>query len=280
MYHLFPLKDLNCYKINCIARYYSPVKNIIEVQEALNFAKEKNLRIFILGGGWNILLQEGVFQGLVINPENNFRDGLTVGCSSSMDDYIKYVIDLGYANLEIFSGIPGSIGGCTFMNIHYLKAKINQFISEVTVITDTKVLKITFSEMMELKDKFVIWQVKFNLEKTNNIPQVKSTRYQILTHRANRYPDKLTCGCFFSNISYLEGKNKSIGYHAERLGLKEKFKQGDAKIYHKHGNMIVSNGKATSSQILDIANQIKLSIEADLKLKIFPECQIINNVTE
>ena len=109
-----------------------------------------------------------------------------------MDDYIKYVIELDMQIWKEFVPLEDVL-----MNIHYLKAKINQFISEVTVITNTKVLKITFSEMMELKDKFVIWQVKFNLEKTNNIPQVKSIRNQILTHRANRYPDKLTCGCFF-----------------------------------------------------------------------------------
>ena len=83
MYQYFSLKKLNCYKINCIARYYSIVNNIKETQDALNFAKDKKLRVFIIGGGWNILLQEGIFQGLVINPNNNFRDKLTVGCSCS-----------------------------------------------------------------------------------------------------------------------------------------------------------------------------------------------------
>jgi len=56
-------------KIGGPARFFCSVKSEEELVEAVKFAKEKNVRIFVIGGGSNLLISDQGFNGLIIRCE-------------------------------------------------------------------------------------------------------------------------------------------------------------------------------------------------------------------
>ena len=64
-----PLADFTTFKIGGDARFFCSIKNKEDLKEAVDFAKEKSLPIFILGGGSNILVSDKGFDGLVVKVD-------------------------------------------------------------------------------------------------------------------------------------------------------------------------------------------------------------------
>ncbi|MBI3335920.1 MAG: FAD-binding protein [Candidatus Portnoybacteria bacterium] len=64
------LRDYTTYRIGGPARYFCEVKDESGLQKAVSFAKDKQLQIFILGGGSNLIISDNGFNGLVIKILN------------------------------------------------------------------------------------------------------------------------------------------------------------------------------------------------------------------
>jgi UDP-N-acetylmuramate dehydrogenase len=64
-----PLADFTTFRIGGNARFFCVVENKEDLKEAVGFAKEKSLPIFILGGGSNILVSDKGFDGLVVKMD-------------------------------------------------------------------------------------------------------------------------------------------------------------------------------------------------------------------
>ena len=96
-----PLKDKNWFATGGLARYYAQPTTGQEFEQALLFAHENNVAIFVLGQGANILISDDGFDGLVIRPQlqmisfyNNGETSLvTVGAGMSMHDLILACLD-------------------------------------------------------------------------------------------------------------------------------------------------------------------------------------------
>ena len=61
-----PLAEFTTFKIGGKARFFVRAASETEVVEALEFADENNLEVFILGGGSNVLIADEGFDGLVL----------------------------------------------------------------------------------------------------------------------------------------------------------------------------------------------------------------------
>ena len=48
------------------ADFFAEINNVEELKEAVNFAKQKKLKIWVLGGGSNTLISDKGFPGLVL----------------------------------------------------------------------------------------------------------------------------------------------------------------------------------------------------------------------
>jgi len=121
-----PLAKMTTFKIGGAASYYCEIESEKELKEAVAFAKKGKLPLFILGGGSNILLDDGGFDGLVvklmgkgIEVKRNTKDSVTLEVNSGevWDDLVKYSVEKGYQGIESLSGIPGSVGAAPVQNI-------------------------------------------------------------------------------------------------------------------------------------------------------------------
>ena len=63
----YPLRELTTFKIGGAARYFTEVSREDEIIKAVEFAKDRSLDLFVLGGGSNLLVSDAGFHGLVIH---------------------------------------------------------------------------------------------------------------------------------------------------------------------------------------------------------------------
>jgi UDP-N-acetylmuramate dehydrogenase len=110
-----PLAPLTTFKIGGPAKFFCEPKNEKEILEALNFAKENNLEVFVLGGGSNILVSDQGFDGLVIRMLNTFYSlhDTSIECSAGLllSEVVKLASQNSLTGLEWAAGIPGTVGG-------------------------------------------------------------------------------------------------------------------------------------------------------------------------
>lgn len=116
-----PLAELTTFGIGGMARFFVEAHTEYEVRDALVFAQEHSLKIFILGGGSNILMADSGFDGLVIAMHilgiHLNGELITVGAGVVWDDFVVWTIEHNLAGLECLSGIPGTVGGAVVANL-------------------------------------------------------------------------------------------------------------------------------------------------------------------
>ncbi len=121
-----PLAPHTTLAIGGPARFFCDATTEAEIAEATQFANDRNLGLFVLGGGSNLLVSDAGFDGLVIRvnlkaSKHERREGssilLDVGAGENWDDIVLYAVDRGYAGIECLAGIPGDAGGTPVQNV-------------------------------------------------------------------------------------------------------------------------------------------------------------------
>ncbi len=139
-----PLSGLSTFKVGGDASYLLRVERADEIQEALEFAKEKDIPVLFLGGGSNMLFEDKGFQGLVLKldikgiAEEEGKGGreeviLRAGAGEEWDSFVAWTIEHGYFGLENLSAIPGTVGAAPIQNIGAYGVEAKDFIESVEV---------------------------------------------------------------------------------------------------------------------------------------------------
>jgi len=297
-----PLHDKNWFGSGGIARYYAEPTTAAEFQYALQFAHESTLPFFVLGSGANCLISDDGFNGLVIRPQLNaithtsMDDGtalVTAGAGVTMSDLITHCLAHHIIGLEEFSGIPGTVGGSVYINLHYFNFLLAQFLSHARVIEhNTNKLMSVDNTWFEFGYDYSKLHAKNHvlLEATFKLTHVSEAQAayargrsdEIIRHRAARYPQQHTCGSFFRNFHEHEVTITSNGkrmvyaaYYLDKIGIKGALRIGNAQVSYQHANMIVNLGNATSTDIINLARCMQERVYEEFGLILQPECQLI-----
>lgn len=122
-------KDLTTFKVGGKIKYFTKVKNIDEVREAVDFAKNKSIDIFILGGGSDLLVSDKDFDGIVIKfvgDSYKIEDSIiTAEAGLLWDKLVEIAVENNLQGLECLSGIPGTVGASPIQNIGAYGAEIS-----------------------------------------------------------------------------------------------------------------------------------------------------------
>jgi UDP-N-acetylmuramate dehydrogenase len=119
------LAPFTTFSVGGEARFFIEAHSVDEVREALRFARERALPLFVLGGGSNIVIADSGFDGLVLRMRlsgitaqlEGDTELVTVGAGVVWDEFVVYCIEQGFAGLECLSGIPGTVGGAVVANL-------------------------------------------------------------------------------------------------------------------------------------------------------------------
>jgi UDP-N-acetylmuramate dehydrogenase len=104
------------------ARYFVVAATENEVVAAVAWAGERGVKLFVLGGGSNLLVRDEGFDGLVVQMaimgiERCGEGCLSAGAGESWDGFVEYAVERGLAGVECLAGIPGSVGGTPVQNV-------------------------------------------------------------------------------------------------------------------------------------------------------------------
>lgn len=292
-----PLRDKNWFKTGGPARYFCrPVREQDFIQ-ALQFAQEHRLDTFILGEGANILISDEGFDGLVIQPsmkDITFNGStVTAGAGVSVQALIDTCLAHQLLGLEEFSGIPGSVGGAVYINIHYFQFLLSQFLVAARVIhgatgavsdVDNAWFNFGYNQSTLLTKEYYLLQATFQLKKVDacTAAYAKGRRDEIIRHRQQRYPQSNTCGSFFRNfheaeLSFqIEGKKiPFVAYYLDKIGVKGALRVGGAIVSYQHANMLVTNDGATTAEVIALARNMQKMVYEKYGIIPQSECQLV-----
>ena len=191
-----PLAPLTTFGIGGPARYFATATTPADLEEAVRWARERQLPLFILGGGSNLLVRDTGFDGLVLNvcirgihPRG---DGVfAVGAGEPWDAFVQHAVDHRFAGIECLAGIPGSTGGTPVQNVGAYGQEVAETIVAVHVFDRNTETFLTLDNQAcrfryrasrfntDEPNRYIVHHVDFKLF-ANGLPNL---RYADLQHR-------------------------------------------------------------------------------------------------
>ena len=271
-----PLAPMTTFRVGGPADLLLRVTTPEALIEAVQAAKAAGVPHFLLGRGANILVGDGGYRGLVIRCEIGgieFLDDLRVRAGAGIDtfpDLINATVTRGLGGLHHFVGIPSTVGGALWQNLHFLSPAperertvfIEEVLESAEILTeegDRRVVDVGYFEFgydqSVLHDRDdVVLSATFRLESTSR-EALQTVMRENLAWRDERHPDLWLYPCAGSIFQKIEGIG--AGRLIDECGLKG-YVHGAAGIFHKHANIIVNYGGATASEIralIDLAQE-------------------------
>jgi len=179
------LKAYNTFGLDCKANLFASFQSKHELKKILSKAQEP---LLVLGGGSNILLTQD-FEGTVLKneilgieivKENEEHAVVKVGSGVVWHNFVIWSIENKLGGIENLSLIPGSVGAAPMQNIGAYGVEIKSVFEKLEAIEIDSLASKTFNNeacqfgyrhsifKAELKDKYIITQVYFKLQKKHN----------------------------------------------------------------------------------------------------------------
>lgn len=273
------LKDYSTIKIGGKARWLIFPKNALEVKKILKILKKNDLKYFILGNGSNTLFDDNGYDGAIISLKKLNKIEFDADCVYADAGVNLFVLGQklkmqGLSGLEFCHGIPASLGGFIYMNGGCFGHEIGEFVEEVLVLRDDKIVtlkkdQLKFSYRKSNLQDCVILKVLLKL--TQNSPEIVKENMDNFydKKKASQPCDLPSLGSVFKAV--YGDKTIYVSKMIDTLGLKG-VKIGEAEISNKHAGFIVNTGNATSKDFKDL---IALIQEELAKVNVYPELEII-----
>jgi UDP-N-acetylmuramate dehydrogenase len=275
-----PLQRYTSFKTGGTAEIFAEPRSISELRKVLQFCEDEQKRIFILGNGSNILVNDNGVQGVVIHLGGDFkeikRDGKYIFSKAAvkLPQLIRKTALWGLGGFEVLTGIPGTVGGATKMNAGGKYGCISEMINSVTTMTFDGEMKNINCKDIEFTyrgcnlNKQIIIEVEFLLKESRK-EEILGRMDEIFKEKKGKQPlSTLNAGCIFRNTPYFKAAEL-----IEKAGLKGK-KIGGAIVSQKHANFIVNTENATSADILKLVKIIKETIKKKYDVPLETEIQI------
>lgn len=268
----YPLRSLTSFKIGGKARCLLIIHDESTLTHYVNTMDTANTPFYILGGGSNLLINDKGIEAPVIKLGAGFnfinRKGealLEIGAGTSLSRVLNFCIKNNLGGLEVFAGMPATIGGMVVKNASSFGREFSSFIRKIEV-TDKQGKKCVFSKE-EVRYGYrrtslrgcVVTKVTVALRGGVDVKtMVKKFIEERMKHQDINSP---SAGCIFKNP-----KGKSAGLLIETCGLKGAT-IGGASISSQHANFIVNRGGASAHDVVRLIDLVKE--------KVWNECGVL-----
>lgn len=293
--HDVPLAPYTTFKIGGPADLLYRARTPQELAEAVAAARELEIPFFLLGLGANILVGDSGFRGLVIRNEargTEFLDDVRVRAGSGAKVYIDLIhatVSRGLGGLHHYVGIPSTVGGAVWQNLHFLspppERERTMFIEEVvegaTILSEEGEIRQVDRDYFQFGYDFsvlhvrrdVVLDVTFKLDPADEHDLREVIRAN-LEWRDDRHPDLWLYPSAGSVFQKLEGIG--AGRLVDQCGLKGYVHpSGRAQIFHRHANIMVNLGGARASDIRELIELAQATVQRELGYELKPEIGMI-----
>jgi len=288
------LAPYTIYKIGGPAKFFTEVTNAGELKEALEFAAQKKIPFFILGGGSNVLISDRGFDGLIVRMAGGDikTDGQRLGADAGaiMVRAVNEAARAGLAGFEWAAGIPGTIGGSVRGNSGCFGGEMKDVVESVGIfdVNNAKSFELKNADcnfgyrdsVFKKRPEWIIVSVVFKLQKGD--PAEIQKKIEKIQKERNEKQDIGTksSGCIFKNISWQRkdiNKEKLIRRLPELENFRDKpnipasllidraglrgYRIGNARISEKHANFFINDGNALAEDIIKLINVAKDTVK-------------------
>ncbi len=297
------LKDYTTFKIGGPAQFFVEANSIDDVKEALDYAKNNNLKILILGGGSNLLIADYGFAGLVLKLNliklEFDKNIITIGAGVQLALLLDEALNKKLTGLEFVAGIPGTVGGAVRGNAGTYGLGIADVVQNIIYLDedneiktmDAKQAKFAYRHSIFKEKKYIILETSIKLE-SGDAAAARALIQERLQYRKDTQPNQASAGCTFKNVLFkdvdlVDLKKKGldldkfskfekipVGFLIEQANLKG-HKIGGAEISKLHANYIVNTGNASADDVVMLISFIKQQIRDKYGIQLQEEIQII-----
>lgn len=291
-----PLAPYTTFRIGGPADVLYDATSADELASAIVAARAAGIPVFVLGLGANILVGDGGFRGLVvrnraarigIDPDGRVH----AESGASVADLIRRSVAAGWSGLEHYVGIPSTVGGAVWQNLHFLspapERERTMFIAEV--VASVELLLPSGERTIVTGDEMAFGYDTSRLHGSGEValavdfqlaPGDQGTMQRILQEnlawRGARHPwldVHPSAGSIFKKI-----EGVGAGRLVDQCGLKG-FRIGDAQISHIHANIIVNLGQATAADVRAVIAHAQAAVRERFDQSLEPEIGFIGEFT-
>jgi len=281
----YDLKKSNWFNIGGKTKAYFKPESL---NELISFLKEfgKTEKFFILGAGSNILINDGIFNGVVIKLGKNFSNisllpnkTIVAGSATTDKNLSVFASENNIGGLEFLSCIPGTVGGGLRMNSGCFKKEFKDILVSVQAIdrtgkiTTIQASKINFSYRENDLDKNLIFLSASFKGEFKEKKEIQEYIKIIKNKKDYTQPTKIkTGGSTFKN-PIKQTDQKVWELIKKSVPLDTKF--GDAEISNKHCNFFVNKNNATFKDMKKLIEFVKKNVKLKTGVNIETEIEII-----
>jgi len=284
------LAPYTTFKIGGPADFFVEASSPEELSLAVCEARRLRFPYLILGRGANILIPDAGFRGLVIHNVSKkiefLNDNLIQTESGVLiSSLIANCLQKNLSGFEYFAGIPSTVGGALWNNLHFLSPDRTKtiFISE---IIESAIILDENNEARKVSREY------FEFDYDKSILQVKPVVILSVTFRLYLKPRLMIQKIIDENLIWRKEKQPTLdeypsagsifkkidkigaGRLIEQAGLKGRT-IGQAMISTKHANFIVNLGQAKAQDVLELIQLIQQTVDKKFGYHLEPEIKII-----
>src|SRR3990172_3362884 len=279
-----PLRRHVSFRIGGPADVLVTPRTMKELRDVALHLFRKGIPFTVLGAGSNVLVSDRGIRGVVLKIGKGVDrvriEGETVVAESGagLPALAKLSAAGGLAGLEFSAGIPASVGGAVVMNAGAHGHAMAEVVRAARIITPdgeqvlpAEALGFAYRTSALQAVNCVVLEATLQLTRSNPA-QVRGRTEEWLRQRRETQPlGPPSSGCVFRNPA---------GDHAGRLvdlaggkGLTV----GGARVSEIHANYIVNQGSATASDVMALAEQVKVRVRdrtgtiLEMEVKLFGE---------
>ena len=269
-----------------------------ELREAWCAARERELPVRLLGGGANLVIDDGLHRGVTIATERMRRvfrplseddtsplengEGrepvgrtafdretdprLVAWCGASLPGMARISAALGWSGLEGLAGVPGSVGGGLAMNAGGRWGETWDRVTEVMLLTEQGelVLRPRAECSPSYRDGKLGSDVAVGCVFALEVDQRKVVQERVRDFVRDKnavQPVRLrSAGCIFKNPDPELSDGRTAGQLVDQCGGKG-LSRGDAIVSDLHGNFIINRGEARAADVLGLIEDVRALVE-------------------
>jgi len=291
-----PLGPHTTFNIGGPADLFYEAHTADELYRALKAARTVDLPFFLLGVGANILIGDGGFRGLVIRnaaqhvevrPETHrvwAESGAVV-----YPDLIETAVSAGLSGLEHYVGIPSTVGGALWQNLHFLSPpparERTMFIEEVVhradILTEAgkrRTVGVDYfnfgydQSILHHRDDVVL-AATFQLTPGHE-ERMREIMASNLDWRRKRHPPLDTEPSAGSIFKKIEGVG--AGRLIDQCGLLGT-RIGGAEVTHRHANIMINRDGATAADVQALIAHVQDVVARETGYTLEPEITFIGD---
>ena len=264
-----------------------------ELATSILAARRLGVPWFLLGVGANILVGDRGLSGLVIRNLARRIELLAGGrlraeSGTLVDpDLIEAAVSRGLSGLEHFVGIPSTVGGALWQNLHFLSPaparERTVFIAEVTreaeILTEegerrtvgVDYFQFGYDQSILHLRRDVVLAATFELTPADPV-RLRATMAENLDWRRARHPPLDTEPSAGSIFKKIEGIG--AGRLIDECGLKGEA-IGGAMITPRHANIMINRGGATAADVLALIARVQEVVLGRTGYRLEPEISFV-----